>query len=61
MNVKESIRNFILTRLGVNNKFQQSNEKIDGLYYFLNQYVDIRKIPPAKDEDLRILQNVMRY
>lgn len=56
MNVKESIRDFILTRLGVNNKFQQSNEKIDGLYYFLNQYVDIRKIPPAKDEDLRILQ-----
>ncbi len=56
MNVKESIRNFILTKLGINNKFQKSNEKIDGLYYFLNQYVDIRKIPPTKDENLRILQ-----
>lgn len=31
-------------------------EAIASLNYFLNQYVDITKLPPAKDPDLRILQ-----
>lgn len=53
---KDKIRQFILDKLGINERFRQTNEKIDTLNYFLNQFVDITHIPPTKDQDLRILQ-----
>lgn len=56
MNIKESFRQYILAKLGVNHRFQQTNESIDSLYYYLNQLVDISSIPPTKDTHLRQLQ-----
>ena len=54
--IKESIRHFVLVKFGIESKLKECHEKIDSLYYYLNQYVDITKIPPTKDVDLRILQ-----
>lgn len=38
-----------------------AQEQIDTLHYFLNHYLDITKLPPTSDSDLRMLQNCNIY
>lgn len=52
MGVKKKIRSSLRYRLGID----ELKEQVDTLFYFLNEYVDITSIPPAKNEDLRIMQ-----
>lgn len=46
------IRGTVLHALGMDRR----QEEIDTLFYLLNQAVDITKIPPIKEESLRIMQ-----
>lgn len=50
--VKQIIRNGIQHAIGLG----RIQEEVDSLYYFLNNYCDITKIPPTKDESLRLMQ-----
>ena len=49
---KGFIRRYTLKFLGL----LEINNQLDTLNYFLNEYVDITKIPVTKDPDLRIMQ-----
>ena len=51
-NIKDSIQRFLWRALGLNPKFQA----IDNLYYYANHLLDITKMPPSDDTDLRIMQ-----
>lgn len=44
--------NYVKCLAGLN----KLNERVDTLYFYLNKYVDITKLPPTDDEDLRNLQ-----
>jgi len=46
------LRNYVKCLTGLN----KLNERVDTLYFYLNKYVDITKLPPTDDEDLRNLQ-----
>lgn len=51
--LKKTIRKAILKLLGIS----AHEESIDALFYYLNNYiVDVSKLPPTKDQDLRIMQ-----
>ena len=53
--IKQIIRNGIQYAIGLGT----IQEEIDSLYYYLNSYCDITKIPPTKDINLRLMQLAM--
>ena len=57
--LKIAIRNFLWKILGSENvslEVKQLRGEMNALFYFLNNFIDIRTLPPAKDPDLRIMQ-----
>lgn len=53
----ETLRKGIKIVLGINNQLNEQQESIDTLFYYMNNFVvDASTLPPAKDPDLRIMQ-----
>lgn len=48
----KKIQGFLEYRLGI----KDLRDRISTMYFFLNEFVDITSIPPAKNKDLRIMQ-----
>ena len=50
--MKKKIKAILENGLGINDL----RDRVNTLYFFLNEYVDITSIPPTKNPDLRIMQ-----
>lgn len=55
-NIKQRLYKSIKTRLKLSLGIYEQQQNLDTLYYLLNEYVDITKLPPTKDYNTRILQ-----
>ena len=57
--IKLYLRKFFWKLLGsedVSLEVNQLRDEMNSLHYFLNNFMDIKSVPPTKDPDLRILQ-----
>ena len=54
--VVDVLRQFLQKKLGIIEIRSNIESRLDTLYYFLNEFVDISSIPPAKNPNLRMMQ-----